>query len=144
MTVTATIEHDVSLTLDGDTMDFGTFYIDKSDFTGGDLTYSESGAITHKPAYIVSASPVTPMNFTANIPNKTACNGIGSNCGGLSLSNGGTAYVLGGGNYCDIAIKYTGEGNNFKIIPIWCRFMDVEDVALGKHEDTITIEYTAS
>ena len=146
MTVTARIEHDVSLSLDGDEMEFGTFYIDPSNTEGGDIQYSESGAITSRPAYIVSASDVTPMNFTANIPNPEACNAVSDTCGGLSLSNVGEAYIFGAaaGDYCQLFIKYTGIGNNFKIFPDYCRFDFPEDVVLGDHSDTITISYTPS
>ncbi|MBR1648962.1 MAG: hypothetical protein IJ689_05120 [Alphaproteobacteria bacterium] len=146
MTVTARIEHDVSLTLEGDTMDFGTIYIDPSNTNGGDIKYSESGAISYKGAWIVSASAVTPMNFTANIPNKAACNNASYACGGLSLADSGEAHVFGANenNYCDLAIKYTGTGNNFKLIPMSCVFNELDDVVLGEHSDTITITYNAS
>ena len=148
MTVTARIEHDVSLTLEGNTMDFGTIYIDPSNTNGGVIYYSESGAITRKDAYIVNASAVTPMNFTANIPNKTACNTANDSCGGLSLSNSGEAYVLGAPvmseDFCQLNIKYTGIGNNFKIIPSVCYFDAPKAVMFGDHSDTITITYNAS
>ena len=148
MTVTAKIEHDVSLSVEGNTMDFGTIYIDPSNTEGGEIQYNESGEITHQDAYFVSASPVTPMNFTANIPNKTACNSASQYCGGLDLigGSGAEAYVFGetGNNYCQFYIKYTGAGNNFKIIPNSCVVDNPESVILGDHEATITIEYTPS
>ncbi|MBR1648468.1 MAG: hypothetical protein IJ689_02590 [Alphaproteobacteria bacterium] len=148
MTVTARIEYDVSLTLEGNTMDFGTIYIDPTNIDGGDIYYSESGAITRKDAYIVNASAVTPMNFTANITDPSACISATTMCGGLSLSNEGQAYVVGAsvksGNFCQLKIKYTGTENNFKIIPIACYFDAPKAVMFGDHSDTLTISYTAS
>ena len=148
MTVTATIAHDVSLTLEGNTMDFGTIYIDPSNTEGGEIQYNESGAITQKDAYFVSASPVTPMNFTANIPNPSACSSPSYTCEGLTVMgrSGGEAYVFGGAgnNYCHILIKYTGIGNKFKIIPDYCLIENPEYVTLGDHKATVTISYTPS
>ncbi|MBR1648797.1 MAG: hypothetical protein IJ689_04275 [Alphaproteobacteria bacterium] len=143
MTITVRIEHDVSLTLEGNTMDFGTIYIDPSNSDGGKVLYNESGAITRQDDYIVSASPVTPINFTANIPNPSACNNASTGCGGLSLSNDGKAY-LGRFSHCGLYIKYTGTENKFKLRPTGCVFDYPDEVPLGDYSDTITITYNAS
>ncbi|MBR1648914.1 MAG: hypothetical protein IJ689_04880 [Alphaproteobacteria bacterium] len=147
MTVTATIAHDVSLTLEGNTMDFGTIYIDPSNTEGGYISYGESGEITHQDAYFVSASPVTPINFTANIPHPEACQNHSNICQGLSFDeNDGEVYVFGGSktNYCQLIINYTGSGNNFKILLGYCDIYYPEYVTPGDYEGTVTISYTPS
>ncbi|MBQ8677379.1 MAG: hypothetical protein IJ529_02780 [Alphaproteobacteria bacterium] len=138
MTVTATIAHDVSLSVTQD-IDLGTITINPA-YTGSDTAweYSASGELDLSSDIIESAtSPITVGMFTANIPNPPACNG-------LSLSNDGTIFLFGGNNGCDFVITYSGSGNTFKVYPSYCVINNVSTVTTGPHEGTLTISYTAS
>ncbi|MBR1649349.1 MAG: hypothetical protein IJ689_07125 [Alphaproteobacteria bacterium] len=151
MTVTATIAHDVSLTVTQD-IDLGTITINPA-YTEDDTDweYSDSGVIMYNSqGAIVSASNATVGTFTANIPNPSACNTDASTCEGLSLRNGSSAAIgnLFGGdnnsNECSFTMKYSGSGNSFKIYPSDCLITDVSKATPGSHSGTLTISYTAS
>ncbi|MBR1649143.1 MAG: hypothetical protein IJ689_06065 [Alphaproteobacteria bacterium] len=145
MTVTATIAHDVSLSVTQD-IDLGTITINPA-YTGTDTmwTYSESGVIsyTSRQGAIVSAPNATVGTFTANIPNPSACNDVAPICGGLSLS--GSEGLFGSDNsknYCAYGIKYSGSVNSFKLYPVECFIKNVSSVTTGDHEETLTINYS--
>ena len=150
MTVTATIAHDVSLSV-GQDIDLGTITINPA-YTGHDTgwNYSDSGVITYTTqGAIVSATNATVGTFTANIANPTACTGIDNPCGGLSVTgnSGNWIYNLFGGsdesNRCHFLIKYSGTGNSFKVYPYNCWIEDISSVTTASHEGTLTISYTA-
>ncbi|MBR1648426.1 MAG: hypothetical protein IJ689_02380 [Alphaproteobacteria bacterium] len=151
MTVTATIAHDVSLTVTQD-IDFGTITINPG-YTGStSWQYSyESGAVEYiDQGAIVSADDITFGTFTANIPNPSACNMPNDACGGLDVSGneGDTIYNLFGGsdnsNYCYIHTKYTGSDHNFIMSADYCAIYDISKVTTGSHTGTVTISYTPS
>ncbi|MBR1648673.1 MAG: hypothetical protein IJ689_03640 [Alphaproteobacteria bacterium] len=109
-------------------------------------TYSDSGVINYtNQGAIVSASNATVGTFTANIPNPAACNTASTSCGWLQDN---ARYNLFGGtedqNGCEFAIKYSGSGNSFKVIPYDCTIGEISSVTTGAHSDTITITYRAS
>ncbi|MBR1648523.1 MAG: hypothetical protein IJ689_02875 [Alphaproteobacteria bacterium] len=148
MTVTATIAHDVSLTVT-QSPSFGTITINPaypSETDSPYVDYNESGTVRNKTdAYIINATAATPGEFTANIPNPTDCNGSSYECGGLEIPNSGEVGVVGdatGYNYCQFIIKYTGSSNVFKLLPDACNFNDVRRVTAGTHSANLTISYT--
>ncbi|MBR1649038.1 MAG: hypothetical protein IJ689_05510 [Alphaproteobacteria bacterium] len=144
MTVTATIAHDVSLSVTQD-IDLGTITINPA-YTE-DITrwgYSDSGAIsyTNKGA-IVSAPNATVGTFTANIANPSACNGTSNACGGLSLTgNYGSANGFTNDFICFYQIKY--DNYSFKLYPYACVMDNVSSISTDSYEGTLTISYTAS
>ncbi|MBQ8677423.1 MAG: hypothetical protein IJ529_03005 [Alphaproteobacteria bacterium] len=154
MTVTATIAHDVSLSVTQD-LDLGTITINPA-YTkdNTEWEYSDSGVIIYNiQGAIVSASNATVGTFTANIPNPSACNTASTSCGGLSLEgNRGDTMIYNffnrdmeeGANYCDFNIKYSGTSNIFKVYPFDCIINDISVVTHGSHSGTLTISYTAS
>ncbi|MBR1648085.1 MAG: hypothetical protein IJ689_00625 [Alphaproteobacteria bacterium] len=151
MTVTATIAHDVSLSVTQD-IDLGTITINPA-YTGvTQWGYSDSGVIIYETqGAIVSADNMTVGTFTANIPNPSACNTSTSACGGLAIEgNDEDNFIYNffgeGDNYCGFHIKYSGTGNIFKIysMPNECYISDVSQVTPGPHSGTLTISYTAS
>ncbi|MBR1649366.1 MAG: hypothetical protein IJ689_07210 [Alphaproteobacteria bacterium] len=148
MTVTATIAHDVSLSVTQD-IDLGTITINPA-YTGTDTmwNYSDSGTIDSSKGATVSASNATAGTFTANIPNPTACNGKSSKCGGLSLPNLGLIFNVFGGSdkntACAFFLKYSGSENIFIVSPKACTIKDVSKVTTGEYEQTFIINYTAS
>ena len=147
MTVTATIAHDVSLSVTQD-IDLGTITINPA-YMGDDTywKYSESGIRSYgDQGAIVSAPNITVGTFTANIPNPTACNSGHWSCGGLSFEPFGLSNLFGesgNSNDCNFAIKYSGEGNNFKVYPFECYIEVVSKTTLGSHSGTLTISYNA-
>ncbi|MBR1649386.1 MAG: hypothetical protein IJ689_07315 [Alphaproteobacteria bacterium] len=150
MTVTATIAHDVSLTKTGD-ISLGTITINPA-YTGT-MTfwdYNDSGVISYRnQGAIVSAPNATVGTFTANIPNPEACSNETSACGGLQFRNHNDIQdnFFGGDNgenHCDLYIKYSGTGNIFKVIPMYCTLGEVSSVTPGEHEGMLTISYTPS
>ncbi|MBR1648535.1 MAG: hypothetical protein IJ689_02935 [Alphaproteobacteria bacterium] len=148
MTVTATIAHDVSLSVTQD-IDLGTITINPA-YTGEstDWEYRDSGVIFYsRQGAIVSAPNATLGTFTANIPNPTACNEANSTCGGLSLEEHEIYNVFGGSNesnFCNFLLKYSGIGNSFKVFPDNCLINDISKVTTGEHSVTLTITYYAS
>ncbi|MBR1648327.1 MAG: hypothetical protein IJ689_01850 [Alphaproteobacteria bacterium] len=150
MTVTATITHDVSLSVTQD-LDLGTITINPA-YTKNDTDwgYSESGVIMYSEEQAtVSASNATVGTFTANIPNPSACNGLAASCGGLQVKGdqNNNLFALFGGsddtNGCNFNIGYSGSGNNFVVYPWDCWIEDVSKVTTGTHTRALTISYTA-
>ena len=144
MTVTATIAHDVSLSVTQD-LDLGTITINPA-FDGAATVwhYRASGVISFDPqGAIVSAGNATVGTFTANIPNPADCDGT-ADCGGLSVDDtignffGGSDYT----NNCDFQIQYSGSANTFKVYPDVCYIGDISKVTTGTHSHTLTISYT--
>ena len=148
MTVTATIDHDVSLNVTQD-LDFGTITINPA-YAGNDTRFSISssgvvmligGAIT---GYF---DDIAVGTFTANIANPSACYDQTTSCGGLSLTGNRINNIFGGNdnsNYC-IFMMAQDEGNRFLVWPDWCVIQDVSKVTKGTHTHTnaLTISYTA-
>ncbi|MBR1649157.1 MAG: hypothetical protein IJ689_06140 [Alphaproteobacteria bacterium] len=151
MTVTATINHDVSLSVTQD-INLGTITINPA-YIGDEAywIYTESGQVDDgvPAAAIVSADNATVGIFTANIPNPEACNNEYYSCGGLSVKGGDTITlnnIFGGSdgsNYCGFYIKYRGEGNSFVVYPRHCSIEDVSQTSPGSHSGTLTITYNA-
>ncbi|MBR1648106.1 MAG: hypothetical protein IJ689_00730 [Alphaproteobacteria bacterium] len=148
MTVTATIAHDVSLSVTQD-MNLGTITVDPA-YTGNDTYwyYNDSGVITYRTqGAIVSAPDITVGTFIANIPNPSACDTAGDPCGGLMLMNsiddlfGGSIHD---NNGCVFYIKYSGSSNTFNVYPFLCTIETPTTVTTGNHNGTLTISYTAS
>ncbi|MBR1648909.1 MAG: hypothetical protein IJ689_04855 [Alphaproteobacteria bacterium] len=149
MTVTATIAHDVSLSVVDD-IDLGTITINPAyEDTDTNWYYSDSGVITlATQGAVVSASNATFGTFTANIPNPSACSNYSYSCGGLSITGNYRnliSNIFGGDDYfdswCDFLIKYSGSDNSFKVIVGECEIHDVSVVTTGSHSGTLTISY---
>ncbi|MBR1648512.1 MAG: hypothetical protein IJ689_07695 [Alphaproteobacteria bacterium] len=146
MQVTATIAHDVSLTVTRD-IDLGTITINPA-YTGNDTvwTYSNSGVIDDKSGGLVSASNATFGTFTANIPNPSVCNIPSDTCRLTVETDGSYIYDIFGGsngdNACGFSIDYSGSTNTFNLRTYECFIDDVSSVTLGLHTTTITISYT--
>ncbi|MBR1648635.1 MAG: hypothetical protein IJ689_03445 [Alphaproteobacteria bacterium] len=147
MTVTATIAHDVSLSVTQD-LDMGTITINpgyKNNLTTY-WTYSDSGVISYiTQGAIISADNATLGTFTANIPNPSACDRIADACGGLTYEYIDIEDNFFGGNNgengCFLNIKYSGTENIFKVVP-GCVFGELSSVTAGNYSDTFTISYT--
>ncbi|MBR1649374.1 MAG: hypothetical protein IJ689_07250 [Alphaproteobacteria bacterium] len=148
MTVTATIAHDVSLSVTQD-LSLGTITINPA-YIGYDTEwgYSDSGIISfNNQGAIVSAPNAAVGIFTANIPNPSACDKVNSQCGGLQIVGNSSCEVFdffgGGGddNYCDFAFKYSGSSNTFKVFPEQCGIGTISQVTYGTHIHTLTIDY---
>ncbi|MBR1649307.1 MAG: hypothetical protein IJ689_06915 [Alphaproteobacteria bacterium] len=138
MTVTATINHDVSLNVTQD-LDMGTIIINPAyDGDDTDWSYNATGVVYGLDGAIVSADDATVGEFTANIPNPSACVGGYLECGGLELMYN---FNFGGNNNCDIVFSHT-SGNNFVVYPENCYMSDFSNITAGEHSDTITISYT--
>ncbi|MBR1649136.1 MAG: hypothetical protein IJ689_06025 [Alphaproteobacteria bacterium] len=149
MTVTATIAHDVSLSVTQD-LDLGTITVNPAATEESSCSYTETGVVTcNQGDAFVSASNATVGAFTANIANKTACNTASNSCGGLNLGNNGTVDNIFGGsgadNSCQFYIKYTGSSNIFKVYPWDCMIEEggISSVTSGSHSGTLTINYSA-
>ncbi|MBR1648444.1 MAG: hypothetical protein IJ689_02470 [Alphaproteobacteria bacterium] len=151
MTVTATINHDVSLAVTQD-LDLGTITINPA---GGDTEwrYDTSGNFDFigDGGAVIAADNATVGTFTANIPNPEACDGKNWACGGLKLSgnwtNGYIRNIFGGSdnsNHCYFHIKYTGDSNVFNVLTPYCWVEDGTSAVPGSHSGTLTISYTAS
>ncbi|MBR1648921.1 MAG: hypothetical protein IJ689_04915 [Alphaproteobacteria bacterium] len=144
MTVTATIAHDVSLSVTQD-LNIGTITINPASNESGAVNYNLDGTVKSKSGPITVATDATPGTFTANIANPSACDGSSYTCGGLSIPNRissflGTASL--NHNSCGFVINYDSS-NKFKVVPTSCSF-ELGHMTPGKHETTITISYTAS
>ncbi|MBR1647980.1 MAG: hypothetical protein IJ689_00080 [Alphaproteobacteria bacterium] len=149
MTVTATIEHDVSLSVTQN-LSLGTITINPA-YTATDIIwhYSDSGIYSldnHTLVdSIVSADNATVGTFTANIPNPSACDGTGDVCGGLRVTQ--VTNLFGGNdnsNACNSALKYSGSRSSFKVYFSMCYIDDISKVTTGSHSATLTISYTPS
>ncbi|MBR1649312.1 MAG: hypothetical protein IJ689_06940 [Alphaproteobacteria bacterium] len=148
MTVTATINHDVSLSVTQD-LDLGTITINPAyEMDETEWSYSDTGAISlDLQGAIISAPDATVGTFTANIPNPSACNTASDSCGGLSFLDHITEGIFGekyAGNYCKVIIKYSGNDNIFKVYPDYCQMYRPDKTSVGSHSATLTIQYTAS
>ncbi|MBR1648784.1 MAG: hypothetical protein IJ689_04210 [Alphaproteobacteria bacterium] len=150
MTVTATIAHDVSLSVTQD-IDLGTITINPG-YTEEDTqwTYSDSGVISfNNQGAIVWADNATLGTFTANVPNPEECTYMGpfESCSGLQLDKGYIDNLFGGSesdlNGCYFTFEYTGRSNTFKVYP-HCYMETPTKVTHGSHSGTLTISYTAS
>ena len=137
MTVTATIEHDVSLTVTQD-IDFGTITINPAywDPPQNIIQYDSTGKIWGSEC-VVSGDDVTFGEFTANIPNPSSCQGD-DYCGGLGIVDD---FNFGEGNTCDWEIRHT-SGNNFSLQPFSCYINNPNNLTAGEYRGTITINYT--
>ncbi|MBR1648146.1 MAG: hypothetical protein IJ689_00935 [Alphaproteobacteria bacterium] len=150
MTVTATIAHDVSLSVIQD-IDMGTITINPAyDGNDTDWGYDSAGISVASQGALVSAPNVTVGTFTANIPNPEDCNVFNNSCGGLSVT-GNDSYDISnffGGNdesnACSFYIQYSGSRNVFKIFPQNCWISNISSVTAGSHSGTLTIEYNPS
>ena len=153
MTVTATIAHDVSLSVTQN-LDIGTITINPSLNNGVDEDFGfdmdSSGQIHNQKPAVISVSGTTIGTLTANIANPSACDTPSSSCGGLGfdgLNNGALLGILSGDdsnyNECDLQI-IRSAGNTFKVYPSLCGAYDLSHVKAGTHTKTITISYTAS
>ncbi|MBR1649030.1 MAG: hypothetical protein IJ689_05470 [Alphaproteobacteria bacterium] len=150
MTVTATIAHDVSLSVTQD-IDLGTITINPAAAYLTEWGYSDSGVYRlYTGDAVVSADNAIIGSFTANIPNPEACNTASDSCGGLSFIGDQPAYTVdifgggGWGNDCYFLIKYSGSENSFKVFPYACGIDEggVSSVTPGLHEGMLTISYT--
>ena len=145
MTVTATIAHDVSLSVVTH-MNLGTITINPAYTSNGDndteWTYSPTGSVLDSNGAIVSIGDATVGVFTANVANPSACDGSNENCGGLVADYDGFS----NGFYCNFNIKYSGSGNIFNVFPYRCTIMDgyASSITAGTKTTTLTIEYTPS
>ncbi|MBR1649042.1 MAG: hypothetical protein IJ689_05530 [Alphaproteobacteria bacterium] len=145
ITVTATIAHDVSLSVTQD-LNIGTITINPANiYTYGEVNYNLDGTVKNQHGAVITATAATPGIFTANIANPSACDGSSDTCGDLSIPNRissflGTASL--NHNGCDFVINYDSS-NKFKVVPTGCDF-EVGHTTPGKHEATITVSYTAS
>ena len=82
MTVTATIAHDVSLSVTHE-LNMGTITVDPSDFeNGGHLTINPDGTVYDKSDNIISYSGFSAGTFTANVPNSCKVDGVASAAAG--------------------------------------------------------------
>lgn len=150
MTVTATIAHDVSLKTTGD-INLGTITVNPA-YTGWtDWQYSDSGVVSYiNKGAIISAPDITVGTFTANISNPEACSTANDYCGGLYLeSDNGDDFLSlftesGSDSACFFYIKYSGDGNNFKVYPRNCTIYDISKVTPDRHTGTLIINYNAS
>ncbi|MBR1648825.1 MAG: hypothetical protein IJ689_07800 [Alphaproteobacteria bacterium] len=139
MTVTATIEHDVSLGNVTD-LNMGTITINPADDTDGDIVYTSTGVVSSYSGLITRATNATPGTFTANIPNPSACTGA-TTCGGLEVTN--TIYFGDPENsYCDMFIAYSGTSNRFNVYPYDCWFY--QGIPPRTYNFEIEISYTPS
>ena len=144
MTVTATIAHDVSLTITGD-INLGTITINPA-YSGNDVarwTYSYYGDVTiSEQGALVSVPDINVGTFTANMPDPTACNGSNSVCG-LDFYSNESFFGNTMDNNCDISVKYVGS-NNFKVYPTNCFITDLSVVPFGLQSQTLYITYAPS
>ncbi|MBR1648806.1 MAG: hypothetical protein IJ689_04320 [Alphaproteobacteria bacterium] len=152
MTVTATIAHDVSLSVTQD-IDLGTITINPAATGDTYWSYNPMGIYSFSQGdAIVSAGNATVGIFTANIPNLSACNSLGKSCGELSVEgndyNSGIYDLFGAENNdvngCDFMIEHKRSGNSFSVFPGGCVIQNASSVTTGSHEGTLTISYTAS
>ncbi|MBR1648754.1 MAG: hypothetical protein IJ689_04045 [Alphaproteobacteria bacterium] len=145
MTVTATIAHDVSLSVTQN-LSLGTITINPADLTEGYVYYNSDGTFKSKSGAVTAATNATPGNFTANIANPSACNTASTSCGGLSVPGDIEGLLSGddaGMNDVYLAIVYDGS-NRFRVVPTSLGFRYPSDTVAGTHTKTITISYTAS
>ena len=148
MTVTATIAHDVSLSVTQD-IDLGTITINPA-YTGTNITwgYDDSGIFFNDNEGDLTLTNGSSGTFTANIPNPSACNSESSSCGGLHVAGNYNNFIynlfdgINEDNGCAFNIKYSGSGNSFKVYPNYCEIYDVSQVTTGAHSGTLTISYT--
>ncbi|MBR1649282.1 MAG: hypothetical protein IJ689_06790 [Alphaproteobacteria bacterium] len=146
MTVTATINHDVSLTGTGN-INLGTITINPAGEGYGSTSYNSDGTLKAKTDPVTAATAATPGTFTANIANPSACNGTSYTCGGLSVDYGkeSTANIMGGDASSEAGCTFViahDSSNTFKVVPSYCGVNVRADP--GDHEATITISYNAS
>ncbi|MBR1648333.1 MAG: hypothetical protein IJ689_01880 [Alphaproteobacteria bacterium] len=135
MTVTATIAHDVSLTVTHD-LELGTITINPA-YTGNDTywTYSTSGIISYTSGKaLVSAPNATIGTFTANVPDPSNHGNIFDYTAEMSL---------GGKNYCSFGVFHI-SGNTFVIYPDECGIEDMSALTAGTYSVPINISYIPS
>ncbi|MBR1648260.1 MAG: hypothetical protein IJ689_01505 [Alphaproteobacteria bacterium] len=151
MTVTATIAHDVSLSVTQD-IDMGTITVNPAVTDNTKWSYNETGELYNTDGIgIISADNVTAGIFSANIANPSACNKAYRECGGLSVT-GNTVFegrtwssisnLFGenNDNGCDFFIQYSGTENTFKVFPYSCG-ATMSTTTIGSHSGTLTISY---
>ena len=144
MSVTATIAHDVSLSVIQD-IDMGTITINPAATEFTMWSYDNNGKYFPDVGdAIVSADDATLGKFTANVPNKESTAGLNliasKDLAGIENLFGGND----GSNFCPFCIGYTGEDNIFRVSIGDCYISDVSKVTPGSHSGTLTISYTAS
>ncbi|MBR1648267.1 MAG: hypothetical protein IJ689_07905 [Alphaproteobacteria bacterium] len=147
MNVTATIAHDVSLNVTDD-IDFGTITINPAALQEANILtimYNHNGTIMSKDTGIISATMASPGGFTANIPNPSACSAASDSCGGLDLPNTNSGELKFTGatySYCQMYIKYTGNANEFKMVPVEFAIVSKDINLNGEYSMEVTISYT--
>ncbi|MBQ8677607.1 MAG: hypothetical protein IJ529_03985 [Alphaproteobacteria bacterium] len=147
MTVTATINHDVSLSVTQD-LNIGTITINPaSTREDHEIYYNLDGTVKHiNGDAVTAATSLTPGIFTANIANPSACNTASASCGGLSVTEDVYGIFSGDSSesdQCYLVIVHD-SANRFKVVPDSCYFRFSSSVVAGTHTKTITISYTAS
>ncbi|MBR1648864.1 MAG: hypothetical protein IJ689_04620 [Alphaproteobacteria bacterium] len=147
MTVTATIAHDVSLSVTQD-INLGTITINPAATKYTDWEYTEGKYSLLSGDGIVSADDATIGIFTANIPNPSACEDtLLQECNGLSVTP--EMYNIFGGNdnsnSCGASFSYSGTENIFNMYVGGCSIDEgkISSVTPGMHTSTITISYNS-
>ncbi|MBR1649447.1 MAG: hypothetical protein IJ689_07630 [Alphaproteobacteria bacterium] len=138
MNVTATINHDVSLSVTR-ALNIGTITIDPSYDEGG-ATINIDGTFYNHDGGIISLSGYTPGQFTANIPgNKIDNTGLDIDTYKQCGDNGFSYMDMDGLKTCFI-IQYSGSGSVFNLYADCVFYNSVPSD--GVHSGTITIRYT--
>ncbi|MBR1648039.1 MAG: hypothetical protein IJ689_00385 [Alphaproteobacteria bacterium] len=140
---------DANLDVKGD-INLGTIYINPI-YSGDPTTwgYTDSGIIGYNnQGAIIRADNQSVGFFTANIANPEACNTATNSCGGLEVFGGYRSAVYpfgsGGEKWCHSYIKYSGEGNLFKVFLSHCYLDTVSDIIPATRTASLTITYTPS
>ena len=144
MTVTATIAHDVSLSVDND-LNMGTITVNPgADWSeGGYFNINSNETLCYKSDNIISVTGISFGTFTANVPDSCKVNGIASAGAGSSAhpcfrTSGNIA--LGNGYTTEPDIVYD-SGNKFKFYYLSLSWDDGVIPQSGTFENDITIEY---
>ena len=143
MTVTATIAHDVSLSVTHD-LNMGTVTVNPAGFAeGGQIYIAPNGTFYSKTDNIISYSGFSIGTFTANVPDSCKVDGV-------AFDNGGTIhpcfrapadFAL-GNNYISEPYIIYNSGNEFSFM--YDFFWLGDDGVIpqsGTFEDDITVEY---
>ncbi|MBR1648088.1 MAG: hypothetical protein IJ689_00640 [Alphaproteobacteria bacterium] len=165
--ISTTIDHEITLgnfrtsaddgnlTKTGD-INLGTIVINPGVLGNGQTYwgYDDFGVISFENQGAISSatSPIIVGTFSANIPNPSDCNTPAKSCGGLSLSGPHSPAELvnffgwsGNKTWCRFYMKYSGNGNTFKVYPHHCFIDEVcTQVNAGVYTGTLTISYTPS
>ncbi|MBR1648064.1 MAG: DUF4402 domain-containing protein [Alphaproteobacteria bacterium] len=143
MTVTATIAHDVSLSVTHD-LNMGTITVDPSDFEeGGTISLNPDGTVLSKSDNIISYSGFSAGTFTANVSDSCKVDGYANpGAGGAHpcFKANQAVITLGNAELVSPDIFYD-SGNKFKLLFDFIVFVENTVPQSGTFDEDILIEY---